>query len=117
MSDQEETATSDAHQVFLDLLQEAGFFQQINTLEESLKIIAGQLKVFSENVEARTAETESLAAHMLACESILAVLLKSHPIAADDLRAEIKDRTAAMSGHEDGSPTVHALAMEILEKV
>ena len=116
MSDQEPTQPGDTHQVFLDLLAESGFFQQINTLEESLQIIAGELKTFGDNANERRTETESLAAHVLACESILAVMLKSFPISADDLQAEIKDRTAAMSGIEDGSPTVHALAMDLLEK-
>ncbi len=116
MSDKEGTATGGTHQVFLDLLEESGFFQQINNLEESLKIIAGELKAFGESAEKRMAEYESLAAHMLACESILAVMLKTHPISAADLKAEIKDKTAALTGNGDGSPTVQALAMEILDK-
>ena len=35
-----------AHQVFLDLLEESGFFQQINNLEESLKAITAELQSF-----------------------------------------------------------------------
>jgi len=116
MSDQEATKPSDTHQVFLDMLEESGFFQQISALEESLQVIAGELKSFGVNADERRTESESLAAHVLACESILAVLLKSYPVSVDDLKAEVKDRTAAMSCIEDGSPTVHALAMDVLEK-
>ena len=116
MSDQEVTKPGDTHQVFLDMLEESGFFQQISALEESLQVIAGELKSFGVNADERRTEYESLAAHVLACESILAVLLKSYPVSADDLKAEVKDRTAAMSGIKDGSPTVHALAMDVLEK-
>ncbi len=116
VSDQEKPAASDTHQVFLDMLENSGFFQQINALEESLKIIAGELKSFGENVNERAAESENLAAHVLACESILAVMLKSHPIDEEDLEAEIKDRTTALTGNDDGSPTVHALALEMLGK-
>ncbi len=47
-------------------------------------------------------------------EAILAVMLKTCPIGAEDLKAEIKDRTAALSGNPEGSPTVHAPALEIL---
>ena len=116
MSDQELMQSGNAQQVFMDLLEESGFFKQINALEESLQIIASELKIFSQNATERRVESESLAAHVLACESILAVMLKSYPVSAADLKAEVMDRTAAMSGNEDGSPTVHALAMDVLEK-
>ena len=122
MSDQDgkdqgpEPAAGDTHQVFLEMLENSGFFQQINALEESLKIIAGELKSFGENVNERTAESENLAAHVLACESILAVMLKATPIDEEDLKAEIKDRTESLTGGDDGSPIVHALALDLLEK-
>ncbi len=49
-------------------------------------------------------------------EAILAVMLKTYPIGAEDLETEIKDRTAALSGNPEGSSTVHALADNILHK-
>ena len=116
MSDQEKPAAGDTHQVFLEMLENSGFFQQINALEESLKIIAGELKSFGENVNERAAESENLAAHVLACEAILAAMLKATPIDEEDLKAKIKDRTAALTGDDDGNPTVHALALDLLEK-
>ena len=105
-----------AHQVFLDLLEESGFFQQINNLEESLKAITAELQSFGENAKERMEETENLSAHVLACESILTVMLRKYPIDAEDLKTEIKDRTAVLSGNEDGSPTLQALALDLLEK-
>ncbi len=116
VSDQEKPAAGDTHQVFLDMLENSGFFQQINALEKSLKIIAGELKSFGENVNERAAESENLAAHVLACESILAAMLKATPIDEEDLKAEIKDHAAALTGNEDASPMVQALALDILEK-
>ncbi len=116
VSDEEKPAAGDTHRVFLEMLENSGFFQQINALEKSLKIIAGELKSFGENVNERAAESDNLAAHVLAIESLLAVMLKAYPISADELDGEIKDRTAALSGNPDGSPTVRALALDILEK-
>ena len=55
-----------AHQVFLDLLEESGFFQQINNLEESLKAITAELQSFGENAKERMEEIENLSAHVLA---------------------------------------------------
>ena len=105
----------EGHQVFLDLLEDSGFFQQINSLEENLKVIAGELKAFGESTSRRMEETENLATHVLACESILAVVLKAYPIEAENLKAEVKTRTAELTGQEDGSPTVQALALDLLD--
>ncbi|MFQ5764264.1 MAG: hypothetical protein ACE5GT_04995 [Rhodospirillales bacterium] len=116
MSDQDASGPADPHQVFLDLLEESGFFQQIHNLEENLKTIADELKSFGEAAGRRLDETDNLAAHVLAMESILAVMLRTYPIEAGDLEVEIKDRTAALAGNADGSPTVHALATDILKK-
>ncbi len=104
------------NQVLLDLLENAGFFQQINVLQESLNVITGELKSFGEGTIKRMEETENLATHVLAIESILSVMLKTYPISADELDAEIRDRTAATSGNAEGSSTVQALAQSILEK-
>ncbi len=103
-------------QMLLDLLENAGFFQQINILQESLNVITGELKSFGEGTVKSMEETENLATHVLAMESILAVMLKKYPISADELDAEIKDRTAATSGNAKGSPIVHALAQSILDR-
>jgi len=56
MSDQEATKPGDTHQVFLDMLEESGFFQQISALEESLQVIAGELKSFGVNADERCTE-------------------------------------------------------------
>ncbi len=116
MADRDADDSAAAHQHFLELLEQSGFFQQIQSLETNLKSVAGELQSFGGNVAQRMEETENLAAHVLAIESILAVMLKAYPILADDLRSEVKDRTAALSGNADGSPTVQALAAEILAK-
>jgi len=116
MSDQDANDAAAAHRQFLELLEQTGFFQQIHSLEANLKSVAGELQSFGGNVAQRLEETENLAAHVLAIESILAVMLKAYPILADDLMAEVKDRTAALSGNADGSPTVRALAADILAK-
>jgi len=107
---------ADPHQVFIDLLEESGFFKQVGALEQNLQTIAGELKAFAEGTASRMAEIENLAAHVLAIESVLAAMLARYPVDADVIAAEVKDRTAAMSGDAGGSPTVRALALNILDK-
>ncbi|MBI2978526.1 MAG: hypothetical protein HYY38_06835 [Rhodospirillales bacterium] len=116
MSERDSGDAANAHELFLQLLEQSGFFQQIQSLETNLKTVAGELQAFGGNAARRMEETENLAAHVLAIESILAVMLKAYPILADDLKAEVKDRTAALSGNSEGSPTVLALAADILAK-
>jgi len=115
VSEKDEKPAPEGHQVFLDLLESAGFFKQINDLEDSLTSIAGELQNFGETAARRVNEVENLAAHVLAVEAVLATMLNTYPVDKDALLAEIKERTAAMTGHEDGSPTVQALALDLLE--
>ena len=89
---------------------------QIKDLEGNLTQIAEELQSFGQATQARMEESENLAAHILAIESILAVVLKKSGISLDEVKAEVKDRTAAISGVEDGSPSVHAIAEDILKR-
>ena len=77
MSEQNGNDPGDGNQVFIDLLESSGFFKQIHSLEDNLKIIAEELKTFGESAAQRMDETENLSAHVLAMEAILAVMLKS----------------------------------------
>lgn len=116
MSDNDDTNTTGASQAFVKHLEESGFFKQISDLESNLTKIAEELQNFGKAAQARMEESENLAAHILAIESVLAAVLKSNGVSAADVEAEVKDRTAAISGVEDGSPAVHAIAQDILKR-
>lgn len=107
---------ADASKAFVRHLEETGFFGQIKDLEGNLMKIAQELQSFGQAAQTRMEESENLAAHILAIESILCVLLKAVKLDPDDVRAEVKDRTAAISGVEDGSPAVHAIAEDMLKR-
>jgi len=107
---------ADASQMFMESLKESGFFTQIGELESNLKTIAKDLTSLGEIAGRRLEETESLAAHVLAIESALRVLIRKHPIDAEDVRAEIIEKTAALTGNEDGSPVVLSIVDELFTK-
>ena len=116
MSDTNGNDAAAASQAFVKHLEETGFFGQIKDLESNLMRIAGELQNFGEAAQTRMEESENLAAHILAIESVLSVLLKVAKVDSADVRAEVKDRTAAISGVEDGSPAVHAIAEDMLKR-
>ncbi len=114
MSGEEEVDPGDTSQVFLKHLEGTGFFQQIKDLEKNLRAIAEDLQSLGKTATQRLEETESLAAHVLAVEAILTVLLKIHPVDAGDVKAVVKDKTAGLSDSPEGSPAVQTIAADLL---
>tara|TARA_R110000868_G_scaffold355569_2_gene617099 strand:+ start:550 stop:909 length:360 start_codon:yes stop_codon:yes gene_type:complete len=116
MSDNNGEDAQEASRAFVKHLENSGFFNQIKDLESNLTKIAEELQSFGQATQARMEESENLAAHILAIESILAVVLKSSSVTLEDVKAEVKDRTAVISGVEEGSPSVHAIAEDIVKR-
>jgi len=108
--DRNQTAAS---QNFLKHLEDAGFFTQIKDLEKNLQIIAGELKGLAEIATKRLEETESIAGHLLALESILLVLMREKGIEADAVREAARIRTSMVAG-DGGSPAVLNIVNDIL---
>jgi len=116
MSDGESRDMGEATQAFLQQLETSGFFQQIAELENNLKAISGDLKDLAETATRRLDETESLAAHVLAVEAVLTVMLRDNPIAAEALKTVIKENTSDLSEGGEGSPAVQTIAAGILAR-
>lgn len=106
--------SGDASRAFLEHLERQGFFQQIKDLESNLKLIANELSSFAKAASTRLEETESLAAHLLALQAIVTVLLRHTPLSDDEVTKEVKTRTAQLTGNPDGSPTVQSVAADLL---
>lgn len=116
MTDRDKALNEGASRAFIEHLESQGFFQQIKDLETSLGTIAGELSKFGTAAAQRLEETENLAAHVLALQSVVTVLARQVPLVADDVVAEVKARTAELSGDPEGSRTVQAIAADILAK-
>ena len=114
MSGDEPSDLATVSQVFLEHLEETGFFQQINELENNLKSIADELKILGDATIQRMQETESLVAHVLAIESILTVMMRSNPVDGTAVEDVVKEKTSEASGDADGSPKVRAVVEELL---
>lgn len=95
-------------------LQTAGFFEQIRDLDSNIKRIVGDLETLGTIATQRVRETENLAAHLLAVEAILAVILRTHPVDPEAVKAAIKDMTADLSGNPEGSQAVQTVVETLL---
>lgn len=96
-------------------LAETGFFQQFAALEESLRLIADDLKNLGGAAAQRIQETESLAVHMLAVESVLLTVLKQYPVDAESI-LETARSTTGQPGDDTGNPAVLAVIVDLLKK-
>ena len=102
--------------VFIQTLEQSGFFDQIKNLEGSLQKIAGDLRDIGDAASKRIDETESLAAHIIAIEAVLKVMLRTHEVDVEQVHTEVTKMTSGSSENPEGSPTVHQLVGEIFTK-
>lgn len=105
---------SDERTELLGRLEDSGFFEQVGTLQESLGQLSEDIATIGDRATQRLDEMESMAAHIMAIESVLAVMLKTHPVSADDVKAMVAARTGALTGDDEGSPAVQAVAQDII---
>ncbi len=99
---------------FIKTLEQSDFFNQMSDLKESLAGFAGELSTVGASVNQRAEEVETIAAHVMAIEAVLAVMLKSMPLDPEAVKAEVISRSGALSGSPEGSPTVQAVARDII---
>jgi hypothetical protein len=115
MSDDASPLPPDATQALVDALDKAGFFEQVRTVERTLKGIAGDLRQLGDATVRGLAETERLIAHILALEAAVAVLMRTTPQDIDALRAAIRDEIARRTaGAPSDGGTAAATAVENL---
>ena len=111
-----DNSTVVASSVFIQTLEQSGFFTQISNLESNLQNIAGDLVAIGDAASKRIDETESLAAHIIAIKAVLKVVLRTHQVDVEQVHAEVTQMTSESSGNPEGSSTVHQLVGEIFTK-
>jgi len=99
---------------FLKELEGSEFLDQVGTLQSALSKLSEDISAIGDHATQRLDEVESIAAHVMAIEAVLAVMLKSHSIDPEELRAEVTARTRVCSDDPNGSPTVQAVAADII---
>lgn len=104
-------------QKILDEIGLTEFMTQINGLQESLSRVAEGMQALGENAVKQVRDTENLAAHVLAIESVLTVVLRQIPVDPAEVREEAMRRTQGIDHNPaDGTPVVVQLVEDILKR-
>ena len=105
-----------AAEVFLRHLEQTGFFQQIQGLEGSLRELADQVEGHGAETRRRLGELDNVAAHLLAVEALLTVVLRHLPVSEREVADEVEARTADLGDVGDGSALVLQIARDVLNR-
>jgi len=105
-----------AAEAFVRHLEREGVFAEIKAVEARLVDLAGELEAFGRHATERVKETDNLAAHVLALEALVAILLRQVPVHDDEIDEEVRRRTRDIIGDAEGSRLVRTIAREIRDR-
>lgn len=115
MSDQDPHA--DSAQQMVDALGLDGFVRQMGDLQQSLEKVCDGIEVLGDSAERQGRDTENLAAHILAMESVLTVILRQIPVNIAEVREEAARRARNAGSRETGNLNlVSSLAEDIVKR-
>lgn len=113
----ETPADKDAAAELLDALGIDGFVRHMADLQSSLEKVADGIEVLGANAQRQGRDTENLAAHILAIESVLTVILRQIPVNIADVRNEAERRARHAGSTETGNKhLVASLAEDIVKR-
>ena len=94
------------------------FVQQMAQLQGSLGKVAEGMQALGDNAQRQNQDTENLAAHILAIEAVLTVVLRQIPVDVGEVRREAQNRVEGMGAADGRTPSlVQQLAENIVARV
>ena len=113
----EDTPQAGATSEMMDALGLDGFLRQMGDLQDSLAKVADGIEVLGSSAQRQGRDTENLAAHILAIESVLTVILQQIPVNIADVRREAERRARNAGNAEAGNRNlVTSLAEDIVRR-
>lgn len=82
------------------------FMDQINGLQGSLGRVAEGMQSLGDSAVKQVRDTENLAAHILAIETVLTVILRQIPVDINEVREEATRRTRSIDAVPGEGPSV-----------
>lgn len=93
------------------------FLEQVGALQTTLEAVSKGMKTLGDAAIRQRQDTENMAAHMLALEAVLAVVLRQIPVDIAEVRDEVARRTDNFSdSNAGGSELVQRLAGDIVRR-
>lgn len=113
----ETSPDKDAAAELLDALGIDGFVRHLADLQTSLEKVADGIEVLGTNAQTQGRDTENLAAHVLAIESVLTVILRQIPVNVAEVHKEAERRARNAGSSETGNKNlVSSLAEDIVKR-
>ncbi len=113
----EKSTNGDAVTELMDALGIEGFVRHMADLQVSLEKVAEGIEILGTNAQRQSSDTENLAAHVLAIEAVLTVILRQIPVNISDVRAEAERRARNAGANETGNKNlVSSLAEDIVKR-
>ncbi len=108
---------SDAAAEMVDALGIDGFVRHMADLQTSLEKVAEGIEILGTSAQRQSRDTENLAAHILAMEAVLTVILRQIPVNVAEVRTEAERRARNAGSAETGNKNlVSSLAEDIVRR-
>ena len=102
--------------ILVEQLKATGILDQNRQLLADLEVVSNRLEEYAKTAVSRLRETESIAAHVLAIEALLVVILRQMPISKADLISEVKKLQPKGNSNGQQTSLVESIASDIFEK-
>lgn len=89
---------------------------QLESLQSSLNRVGEGMTALGDNAVRQSKDTENVAAHLLAVESVLTVVLRQIPVDIAEVRAEAKRRSGGSGDAAEVDPLVMRLAEDLINR-
>ena len=103
-------------QALLDRLEATGFFQQIRDLEDNLGKISEAIGHIGKATVSRLDAMDNVLLHVLAVEAIIAVMIRTHPVDRDAVKAAVERITGDLPKEAKADARVLAIAEGLFPK-
>lgn len=94
----------------------ARLLAQLDLLQSSLNRVGEGMSVLSDNAVRQSKDSENIAAHLLAVEAVLTVVLRQIPVDISEVRAEAERRSHGDGNGGEVDPLVMRLAEDLIKR-
>ena len=111
----DDVALAAAAEAFVRQLEQTGVFADLKTVESRLAELTAGLAEVGDAAASRARDADNLAAHVLALEALVAVLLRHVPLDGREIDEQIARQAGAVAEDAESLALVRAIARQIVD--